>query len=400
MGYDLARLRRISDRVAVVGIGETDYARDYEATRQARQAGQDESGAPDSYALGAIALQRALADCALAKTDIDGLAVGGPISHQRLCESLGISPIWGAEGPVDQLIPQAAQAIASGACTTVALVYGNQQRGAGPRAASGGGPDQPLSTHYYHPWGWSSQGAIYAMMFKAHQLRYGSTEEQLGTVSRTIRDHAALNDNAIMRTPITEGDYENARYICRPLKIYDYCMVNDGGAALILTTRERAADLPKPPVLVSGFGRSSSNTGAPPLSDRIFDLHQHVLHAAGTQCFEMAEMAPVDVDHFQTYDAFSIHLPLNLEGFGFCGPGEGLAYVQEGRIAIGGELPCNTGGGMLAESSVQGWNHQVEAVRQLRHDAGKRQVEDARTSMFGHHGAAGAFSIMYRRGDR
>ena len=100
----------------------------------------------------------------------------------------------------------------------------------------------------------------------------------------------------------------------------------------------------------------------------------------------------------QTYDAFSVHLPVNLEGFGFCEPGEGMEYIQDGRIEIGGELPCNTSGGMLSESYMQSWNHQVEAVRQLRHEAGRRQVEGAESSMYCHHGSGGAYSIMYRRG--
>ena len=401
MGYDLARLRQISDQVAVVGVGDTDYAKDYESARLARQAGQDETGALDSYGLAALAFRRALQDSGLKKEDIDGIAVGGPVVHQRVCEILGINPVWGLEGAqADVLLPQAVQAIASGACTTVALIYGNAQRSMGTRYGGGHvGPDQPTSYYYYHPWGWSSQGAHYAMMFKAHQLMYGSTEEQLGPVSRTIRNHAMLNDNAVMRTPITEEDYNNARYISRPLKIYDYCLVNDGGVALILTTKERAQDLPKPTVLVSGFGRATAEVDATQLRDRMFDLYHSVLKASSDQCFGMSGTTTKDVSHFQTYDAFSVHLPINLEGFGFCKPGEGMEYIQDGRITIGGELPCNTSGGMLSESYMQSWNHQVEAVRQLRHEAGRRQVEDVQTSMFCHHGSGGAFSIMYRRGN-
>ena len=401
MSYDLDRLRRVSGQVAVVGVGETDYSKDYEAARQARRAGLDEMGQLDSYGLGALAFRRALEDSGLKKEDIDGIAVGGPIVHQRMCEILGINPVWGAEGPADLLIPHAVQAIASGACTTVALVYGNAQRSmgtryGGTRAAS---RNEPTSYYYYHPWGWSSQGAHYAMMFKAHQPMYGSTEEQLGAVSRTIRKHAMLNDNAVMKTPITEDDYNDARYICRPLKIYDYCMVNDGGVTLILTTKELAVDLPQTSVLVSGFGRATAEVGATQLRDRMFDFYHAVLKASGDECFAMSQTTTADIDHFQTYDAFSVHLPVNLEGFGFCKPGEGLEYIQDGRIEIGGELPCNTSGGMLSESYMQSWNHQVEAVRQLRQEAGRRQVEGAETSMYCHHGSGGAYSIMYQRGN-
>ncbi len=400
MGYNIDRLRQVSGQVAVVGVGETDYSEDYETARQARRDGRDETGALDSYGLAALAFRRALRESGLKKDEIDGIAVGGRITHQRTCEILGINPVWGTEGPGDLLVPDAVQAIVSGACSTVALVYGNAQRSLGTRYGGGGiGPGQPTSYYYYHPWGWSSQGAHYAMMFKAHQLMYGSTEEQLGTVARTIRKHAMLNDNAVMRTPISAEDYRTARYICQPLRIYDYCLVNDGGVALILTTRERAIELPNTPVLVSGFGRATAEIGATQLRDRMFDLYHAVLSASGDECFAMSQMTTSDVDHFQTYDAFSVHLPVNLEGFGFCEPGEGMEYIQDGRIEIGGELPCNTSGGMLSESYMQSWNHQVEAVRQLRHEAGRRQVEGAESSMYCHHGSGGAYSIMYRRGE-
>ena len=399
MPYDLERLRNVSGQVAIVGVGDTDYGEDYRAGRRegARERGQ--AGALDSYGLGVRAFRRALEDSGLRKEDIDGIAVGGPVVHQRVSEILGINPVWGGDGPADLLIPQAVQAIASGACTTVALIYGNAQRSMGTQY---GGPtimqNQNTSYYYFHPWGWSSQGAHYAMMFKAHQLMYGSTEEQLGTVAVTLRKHAMLNDNAVMREPITVDDYMASRYICRPLHLFDYCLVNDGGVALILRRADMANGLPQTPVLITGFGRSTAEVDATQLRDRMFDLYHAVLSASGEQCFQMAQMTAADVDHFQTYDAFSVHLPINLEGFGFCKPGEGLEFIQDGRIEVGGELPCNTSGGMLSESYMQSWNHQVETVRQLRHQAGARQVEGVETSMYCHHGSGGAYSLMYSRG--
>ena len=399
MSYDLDRLRQVRGQVAIVGVGETDYAADYRAGRTGETRQLGDPGTLDSYGLAVRAFKRALDDSGLRKEDIDGVAVGGPVVHQRVCEILGINPIWGGDGAADLLIPQAVQAIASGACNTVALIYGNAQRSMG--TLYGGSTvtrDQPTSYYYYHPWGWSSQGAHYAMMFKAHQLLYGSTEEQLGAVAVTLRKHAVLNENAVMRDPLTIDDYMESRYICRPLHIFDFCLVNDGGVALILRRADMAQDLPRPPVLVSGFGRATAEIGATQLRDRMFDLYHAVLKASGDQCFAMAEMTTGDVDHFQTYDAFSIHLPINLEGFGFCEPGEGMEYIQDGRIEIGGELPCNTSGSMLSESYMQSWNHMVEAVRQLRHEAGARQVEGVETSMYCHHGSGGAYSIMYQRG--
>src|SRR5206468_1851549 len=157
-----------------------------------------------------------------------------------------------------------------------------------------------------------------AMMFKAHQLMYGSTEEQLATVALTFRKHALLNDNAVMRSPLTLEDYMQARYICRPLRIFDYCLINDGGVALILRRADMVQDLPHKPVLISGFGLATAEIGATQLRDRVFDLYHAVLKASGDEAFAMAKMGTADVDHFQTYDAFATHLPINLEGFGFC----------------------------------------------------------------------------------
>ena len=400
MSYDLNRLHSISDQVAVVGVGDTDYGADYEAAREARRAGRSERGMLDSYGLAAQAFRRALDDSGLKKEDIDGIAVGGPVMHQRVCEILGINPVWSDSGGGDGLILSAVRAITSGACNTIALIYGNAQRSMDTRYGGGTiGENQPTSYYYYHPWGWSSQGAHYAMMFKAHQLMYGSTEEQLGAVAVSSRKYAMLNDNAVMRTPLTIEDYMAARHICRPLRIYDYCLINDGGVALILRRADMAQDLPHKPVLVSGFGLATAEIGATQLRDRMFDLYHAVLKASSDQTFAMAKMATGDVNHFQTYDAFATHLPINLEGFGFCKPGEGLDFIQNGRIELGGELPCNTSGGMMSESYMQSWNHQVEAVRQLRHEAGRRQVENVQTSMYCHHGSGGAVTIMYRRGD-
>jgi len=396
MGYDLARLRAMSGQAAIVGIGETDYGKDYRSARGARERGV--AGELDSYGLAVRAFKRALADSGLKKEDIDGVAVGGPVVHQRVCEILGISPTWGADGGGDTLVPLATQAINSGVCNTVALIYGNAQRSMGTQyGGSSIGQNQTTSYYYFHPWGWSSQGAHYAMMFKCHQLMYGSTEEQLGIVPVTIRKHALLNENAVMRTPLTIEDYLSSRYICKPLHIYDYCLVNDGGVALILRRADMAKGLPHHPVLVAGIGRATAELDATQLRDRMLDLYAGVLGECAKEIFGMSRMTTRDVDHFQTYDAFSVHLPLNLEGFGFCKPGEAFDFMKDGNIEIGGELPCNTSGGMLSESYMQSWNHQVEAVRQLRHEAGARQVKDAETSMYCHHGSGGAYGMMYRR---
>lgn len=399
MSYDLRRLRAMSGKVAVVGVGNTDYAKDYRSAQGARQKGVP--GELDSYGLGVLAFQRALADSGLKKEDIDGVGVAGSMGFERITEILGLRFNWGAEtGGGDHLVQMATEAIYSGRCNTVAIIYGNAQRSlATPYGGAEQGESGYMSMWYYHPWGFSSPGAPYAMAFQQYKDMFGATEEQLATVPITFRKHAMLNENAVMRTPLTLEDYMNSRYICRPFHIYDYCIINDGGVAYILTRTDRAKNLPHKPVLVAGIGRYSDGVRHTQMPFRMLEGCWNNLKNSSDESFGMAGMKPKDITHYQTYDGYSFHLPVNLEGFGFCKRGEGLDFIQGGRIEIGGELPCNTSGGMLSESYMHGANHQVEAVRQLRHEAGARQVKNAETSMYCHHGHWGAVSIIYKRGD-
>ena len=395
----LGRLRALKDTVAVAGVGDTDYAADYRDPEGSAKTRGD-AGALDSYGLAATAFRRALDDAGLKKSDVDGLCAGGPIAHERLGEILGMNPSWGISGDAPRCIIEAVQAINAGLCTTVALVYGNAQRSmntqyGGPRAMGG---ESILSYVYYAPWGMTSQGALYAMMFKRHQLLYGTTEEQLGAVSVAFRRHASLNPNAVMQTPITRQDYLAARYIVEPLRLFDYCLINDGGVALILRRADMVRDTRQRPVLISGFGWSEMNAGATQLRPRLMDFYRPAHRAVASQVFPMAGVTQTDIDVYATYDSFSVHLLFGLEGFGFCGEGEAGAFIQDGRIEIGGELPCNTSGGMLSESYMQSWNHQVELVRQLRGGLGPRQVEGAEVGQYVHDVAGKCLSVIYTRG--
>ncbi len=396
---DLDRLRPLKDVAAIVGVGETDYAADYRTARG--EAAAVGSGGGDSYVLAARAFRRALDDAGLEKSDIDGLCVGGPIAHERIAEVLGLNPRWSSGGDAPRSVIDAVQAIQAGLCTTVACVYGNAQRSAniqygGPEAMGGGGI---LSYVYYAPWGLTSQGALYALMFKRHQLVYGTTEEQLAAIPVALRKHATLNPNAIMRErPLTTDDYLNARYIVEPLRLFDYCLVNDGGVALIVQRADLARERRHEPVLVSGFGWSELSVDATQLRPRIKDFYFPAHHDVVEQVYPMAGVSQSDIDVYATYDSFSVHLLFTLEGFGFCGEGESGAFIQDGRIEVGGELPCNTSGGMLSESYMQSWNQQVELVRQLRGGLGDRQVEGAEVAQYAHDVAGKCMSLIYTKG--
>ena len=395
---DLDRLRPLKDVAAIVGIGDTDYAADYRTARgEAKAVG---SGGGDSYVLAARALRRALDDAGLEKGEIDGLCVGGPLAHERLSEVLGLNPRWSSSGDAPRSVIEAVQAINAGLCTTVACVYGNAQRSAnvqygGPQAMGG---DGILSYVYYAPWGLTSQGALYAMMFKRHQLVYGTTEEQLAAIPVALRRHATLNPNAIMQRPLSTEDYLRARYIVEPLRLFDYCLVNDGGVAIIVQRADLARERKQEPVLISGFGWSELTVDATQLRPRIKDFYFPAHHNVAAQVYPMAGVTQNDIDVYATYDSFSVHLLFTLEGFGFCGEGESGDFIQDGRIEVGGALPCNTSGGMLSESYMQSWNQQVELVRQLRGGLGDRQVEGAEVAQYAHDVAGKCMSLIYTKG--
>jgi acetyl-CoA acetyltransferase len=203
--------------------------------------------------------------------------------------------------------------------------------------------------------------------------RYGTTSRQLAEVAVACRHHASLNPDAIMREPITIEDHQASRFIVRPLRLLDCCLISDGGVCVIVTSAERARDLAAPPVLISGMGQAYTTRNLE-REDWWCVPHQRDALAAA---FRMADARPSDIDVAQLYDNFTISVLLWLEHAGFCGEGEAGSYVEGGRIRLGGELPVNTAGGNLSESYMEGWLHIVEGVRQMRGECGARQVPGA-----------------------
>jgi acetyl-CoA acetyltransferase len=282
----------------------------------------------------------------------------------------------------------------------VALVYGNDQRSA---AIQYGGPEAMggnlfLSYVYHSPWGYTSQGALYAMMFRRFMELTGCTEAQLGEVAVAQRLAASLTPHAIMRQPITIEDYLASRYICEPLHLFDYCLINDGGVVLIVSEAGRAKKIGrKPPVLVHGVGRYDLNRGATSLEPRLLDFYRPAQERCAAQVFDMAGVGPEDIDAVQVYDSFSCHVPFALEGYGYCRSGDVGRFMAEDGISLKGKLPVNTAGGHLSESYMQGWAHQVEAVRQVRGECGTHQVEGCRFVHYNSDVAGKAVSIIYGR---
>lgn len=383
-------MRSLKRVAAVVGVGHSDWVGDWRRVRAGERPG-------DCYAYGAAAFRNALADAGMTRDRIDGLIVGPTTAYERMAEVLHMNVRWGDQADAVLSVVQACMAIETGMADVVALVYGNDQRSVGtqyggPQAMGG---DLFLSYVYHAPWGMTSQGALYALTFRRFAERYGISERDLGHVAVAQRQGSARNPHAIMRKEITLEDYMAAPYITEPLRLFDYCLINDGGVALIVAEAELARKLSPKPVYIEAVGRYDLNEGATSLEPRLTEFYRPAQQAAAEQVFGSSGLAPADIDILQVYDSFSVHVPLALEGYGYCKVGESGKFMREAGIGLGGRLPVNTSGGHLSESYMQGWNHQIECVRQLRGECGERQIADCRRVHYTSDVAGKAVSIIY-----
>jgi acetyl-CoA acetyltransferase len=376
----MSELAQLKNQIAVIGVGNTRYGSFPET---------------DEYGLAAEAFRNAVADSGIDKNKVDGLLVCRIPYYARMGEVLGLDPRWTLTLPPHGRmsgmgIIEAATALAAGHATHVALLYANIGRS---RRVNYGGDENPGT---WDPWGMTSPGAAHAMMFRRHMELYGTNTRQLAEVSVAIRHHASLNPDAVMRTPFSIDDHEAARHIVAPLRLLDYCLINDGAVCLILTTAERARDFKKPPVLISGFGAQESFTGSA-ISNFDINFWYDAARAAGEQAYRMAGVSHADVDALMCYDNFSPTVLFSLEGLGFCPQGEAGRFVEGGTLKLGNQLPTNTDGGHLSNSYMQGWALNVEAVRQLRGECGARQVKDCEVVQYVQ-ATPCTRSIIYTRG--
>lgn len=358
----------IRDKTAIVGVGTTEFGPRYrvldpEAT---------------TYDLAAEAFEAALADSGLKKSDVDGLISARIPSYNRLADVLGIrhprivNTFEGTGRMSGVALQTAVMAVVTGQADVVACVYGNNGRSAGARYGGGSGDLRgDINTAIYDSMqGMTSPGAYVAMMYQRYRHLYGAPDDALAPIAISNRRNGALNPNAVMRAPITYEQYMSSRFIAEPLRLFDYCLINDGGVAFIVTSAERARDLAKPPVYISATAAAGDLTNYYTSTD----FFGHACSDVADRVFKSAEITASDVDCVQIYDNFTPTVLFSLEGFGYCGNGEGWEFVKDGRIEIDGALPINTSGGHTAESYMQGWALHVEAVRQLRGEAGDAQV--------------------------
>lgn len=378
----------LRDRLAIAGVG---------ATPQGKLDGRT------PLDLGIEAFRNALDDAGLRKGDIDGLLTmpgttspEASLHYLRFGEAVGIDPRYTGSmtmggGTAGALVQMAALAINAGLASAVACVFGDTAKTGGSRFNRASGGEMPWSL-----WGMMGAAANSALAADRHMHRYGTTSRQLAEVAVACRHHASLNPQAVMREPITVDEHQASRWIVRPLRLLDCCLISDGGVCVIVTSAERARDLKQPPVLISGLGQAYTTRNLE-REDWWSVPHQR---DALRDAFRMAGVTPQDIDVAQLYDNFTISVLLWLEHAGFCAEGEGGSFVEGGRIRLGGALPVNTAGGNLSESYMEGWLHIVEGVRQTRRACGPRQVADAELCLVTGRGMAlnCANAMILRRG--
>jgi acetyl-CoA acetyltransferase len=377
-----------SSTVAIAGIGCLKFSRGI----------LDESIA--SIANQAVAL--ALDDCGLERQQIDGLLVhiGSPrgLDYDEMATLLALdtrlsSQTWSHGRFCGTVIQHAAMALDHGLANYVLCVatflntrfthHGTTGfPGFAENIREGGGPHaETLHAGLAAPIGGT------AMATQRYLHKYGVDREKLAAVAIAQRNSALLNPLAIMQQPMTVADYQASPYIVEPLRRLDCSMPVDTSVAVILTRAERAKDLRKPPVYLRSYqgiaaGPSEFVFGQRGLGINQSEDYDYLPLGMGEPVFHAGGVLPRDVDMLHCYDGFTPHVLWTLERFGFAPIGQAADWVQNGRIELSGELPVNTSGGHLSEGHSNGWGHTAEIVRQLRGEAGPRQIADCRLALW------------------
>jgi acetyl-CoA acetyltransferase len=373
-------LENIADTIAIVGVGDADFSK---------------ASGRTTYEIAAQAAERALADAGLVAADIDGIMyipfsgdqfdAAAFRSHFGTTQDMWVSArgggmVWAGSAPYE-----AALAIRSGKAQYVLNTFSVAWATQRPQMV--GGPGHVHAEDLYKqnlevPFGWFPQPVYFATIARRHMYEFGTTSDQLGAIAVACRRHATLTPSAVLRhKPLSLEDYRRSPMLADPFRKEDCCLISDGGGAYIMTSLERARDLPQPVVEVLGVGVGNSRTGAYWSQQEAFTSTPQVFAAPGA--FAMAGVRREDVDVLACYDPFTIVSLMQIEDMGFCPKGEGGAFVAGDTLHFdSGKLPYNTHGGMLSHAYVLGIAHVVEIVRQLRGQAAA-QVSNARVGIYG-----------------
>jgi acetyl-CoA acetyltransferase len=328
------------------------------------------------------AIHNAVRDAGLKIADIDAIFTAGQHSPALLGEALGIRPryidgtsVGGCSFII--MVGHAVLALYHGLCNVAVVSHGESGRS---QVGVTRGRDTSLSGQYEAPYGFGPAPTNFGMITTRHMYEYGTTLEQWAQVAVSTRQWACLNPKARFREPITIDDVLKSRPVCYPFNLLNICLVTDAGGAVVLTRADRAKDCAKKPVYIWGAGEGSEHVSVTQMRDLPFS---HSTRMAGEKAFAMAGVMHKDFDHLMFYDAFTSGPPLMLEALGFCKPGEGVYFFEEGKSTPGGTLPINTNGGGLSytHSGMYGIFPIIESTRQLRGECGPRQVPEVKISL-------------------
>lgn len=366
--------------VAIVGVAESDL------------------GVTNTSILGlqSQAISRALIDAGLTLAEVDGIATSGvsKFSATQVADYLGIQPSWtdstfSGGSAFEMYVARAAQAIESGQASTIVISFASNQRSARSRSLGGVVESHTPEAQFEAPYGPLFPVSYYAMAAQRYLHEYGGGRESLAEVAVLAREWALLNPKAFRFDAggLTVEQVIAADMISTPLSVADCCLVTDGGGAVVVTSLERARDLVQPPIRVLGYGESTTNTSMSQVA-----LLPTGAVQSGLAAFRRAELTVDDVDVIELYDSFTITVILSLEALGFCEPGAAPSLIASDRVRLGGDLPLNTSGGGLSycHPGQFGVLLLVEAVRQLRGEAGERQVSNPQVALA--HGTGGILS--------
>ncbi len=362
------------DRAAIVGIGQTEFAKHLE---------------PSEKVLALRAIAAALDDAGIDPAEVDGLSsyTLETTDEVDIARNLGLGDItyfgqvgYGG-GAGCGVVGQAAMAVAAGQCN-VAVAWRSRKRGsassrpwAGVAARVGG------NNQWTRPYGLLRPVDEIAMLTRRYLHDHGATRDHLANVALAFRAHANRNPAAMMHDkPLTREQYHQARWVSEPLCLFDNCLESDGAAAVVITRADRARDLAQPPAYVHAWAQSIPRQHQTMTNFFCDDPLDGPAWACAAKLWSIAEIGPEEVDVAQLYDAFSPLILLSLEGYGFCGRGEAGAFTDDGGLEVGGRLPTNTSGGGMSEAYLHGFNLITEAVRQVR-GTSTNQVAGAQWSL-------------------
>ncbi len=340
----------------------------------------------------ALAAREALGEAGMTLKDVDGLFVNymGEEGSVQVGEYLGIQPAYADSTDIggasfEAFVNHAFAAISSGRCEVALIAYASRQRSRRGRPRQMGTDNYTLTGQFEGPYGLVMPISHYALLAARRMHEFGITPEQMAEVAVTARNWAKLNPKSWIRDPLTIADVLASPMMCTPYRKLDCCLITDGGGAVVVTSKARARDAAKRAIRVLGTGESHTHWHA----SQIRDMTASPGAAAAQAAFGMAGIGPDDVDVLEPYDNFTGAVLQHLEDLGFCKRGEGGAFVEGGRLGPGGALPSMTMGGGLSycHPGALGILLIIEAVRQLRHEAGARQVKDARIGVA--HGIGG-----------